>query len=111
LEGLGIENFVTFYDHLEYVTAIWYNFTAFWYSLGSFGTFSILVHLDQRQIWQPCSAAEKQLYIEMCFGINCSLPNGMELSPKINYGFVHGFINVEPTNKQGGVGSLRMWCL
>jgi hypothetical protein len=24
LEGLGIENAVTFYDHLEYFTAIWY---------------------------------------------------------------------------------------
>jgi hypothetical protein len=25
LKGLGIENVVTFYDHLKYFTAIWYN--------------------------------------------------------------------------------------
>jgi hypothetical protein len=25
LEGLGMENVVIFYDHLEYITAIWYN--------------------------------------------------------------------------------------
>jgi hypothetical protein len=31
-----MENVVIFYDHLEYITAIWYNL---WYSLWSFGIF------------------------------------------------------------------------
>jgi hypothetical protein len=44
LEGLGIENVVTFYDHLEYFTAIWHNLQPF----GMFGP---------RKIWQPCSPA------------------------------------------------------
>jgi hypothetical protein len=34
LEGLGMENIVIFYDHLEYFTAIWYKFLRF----GMFGT-------------------------------------------------------------------------
>jgi phosphotransferase system glucose/maltose/N-acetylglucosamine-specific IIC component len=29
LEGLGFENVVIFYDHLEYFTAIWYNLWPF----------------------------------------------------------------------------------
>jgi hypothetical protein len=29
LEGLGIENVVIFYDHLEYFTAIWYHLQPF----------------------------------------------------------------------------------
>jgi hypothetical protein len=40
LEGLGMENFGIFYDHLEIFTAIWYNLMALLYSLWSFGIFS-----------------------------------------------------------------------
>jgi hypothetical protein len=40
LEGLGMENVVIFYNHLEYFTAIWYNLWPFGIgSLWSFGTF------------------------------------------------------------------------
>jgi hypothetical protein len=40
LEGLGVENVVIFYHHLEYLSPIWYTFgIAIWYSLRPFGIF------------------------------------------------------------------------
>jgi hypothetical protein len=39
LEGLGIENDVIFYGHLEYFTATWYNLQPFGIVCGSFGVF------------------------------------------------------------------------
>jgi hypothetical protein len=39
-KALEVENVGIFYDHLEYVTAIWYIFImAIWYSLWSFGIY------------------------------------------------------------------------
>jgi hypothetical protein len=54
-EGLEIENVVILYDHLEYLSAIWYNLhTAFWHRLWAFGTFtSVLVCLDQEKSGNP----------------------------------------------------------
>jgi hypothetical protein len=56
LEGLGMENVVIFYDHLEYFMAIWHNICwqfgignahlVYFFHFGMFG---------QRKIWQPCS--------------------------------------------------------
>jgi hypothetical protein len=58
LEGLGIENIVTFYDHLEYGhLAIWDNlqpFGTYTCSLWSFGIFfSVLECFDQEKSGNP----------------------------------------------------------
>jgi hypothetical protein len=45
LEGLGIENVVTFYGHLEYFTAIWYNLQPFGIVCGHFGIFLPFWHV------------------------------------------------------------------
>jgi hypothetical protein len=57
LEGLGIENVVTFYDHLEYFTAIWHNLQPFGIVCGHLVYFSRFGMFGPRKIWQPCSPA------------------------------------------------------
>jgi hypothetical protein len=46
LEGLKMENVSLFFDHLEYLNAIWY-------ILWLFGIFSGFGMFEPRQIWQP----------------------------------------------------------
>jgi hypothetical protein len=53
LEGLGIENVVTFYDHFEYFTAIWYNLQPLSIGCGHLVYFSGLVCLDQEKSGNP----------------------------------------------------------
>jgi hypothetical protein len=53
--GLGIQNIVTFYGHLEYITAIWYNLQPFAISLWPFGIFFHFGMFGPRKIWQPCA--------------------------------------------------------
>jgi hypothetical protein len=53
LEGLGIENMVTFYDHSEYITAIWFNLLLFGIFSGHLVYISDLVCLDQEKSGNP----------------------------------------------------------
>jgi hypothetical protein len=43
LEGLGMENVIIFYGHLEYFTAIWYYLCTFGIVRGHLVYFSVLV--------------------------------------------------------------------
>jgi hypothetical protein len=54
-EGLGMENLVIFYDHLEYFTAIWYNFGLFSIVCGHLVYLLHFGMFGPRKIWQPCS--------------------------------------------------------
>jgi hypothetical protein len=54
LEGLGIENVVTFYDHLEYFTALWYNLQPLGIASGHLVYFFCFGMFGPRKIWQPC---------------------------------------------------------
>jgi hypothetical protein len=47
-------NFVIFYDHLEYFTAIAYILQPFGLVCGPFGIFSQFGMFGPRKIWQPC---------------------------------------------------------
>jgi hypothetical protein len=49
-----MENFVIFYDNLEYFTAIWHNVRQFGIVCGRLVYFSQFGMLGQRKIWQPC---------------------------------------------------------
>jgi hypothetical protein len=53
LEGLGMENVVIFFDHLEYFTAIWYNLWPFVIVCGNLAYFNVLVYLDQEKSGNP----------------------------------------------------------
>jgi hypothetical protein len=53
LEGLGIENVVIFYYHLEYFTAILYNLKPFGIVFGHLVYFSVLGCLDQKKSGNP----------------------------------------------------------
>jgi hypothetical protein len=55
LEGLGMENVVIFYDHLEYFLVIWYNLWLFGIVCGHLVHFSHFGMFGPRKIWQPCS--------------------------------------------------------
>jgi hypothetical protein len=48
-----MENVVIFYDHLEFVTAIWYNLWPFSKVCGHLVYFSVLVCLDQEKSGNP----------------------------------------------------------
>jgi hypothetical protein len=54
LEGLGMENIVIFYDHLEYFTAIWYKWP-FGIVCGHLVYFLRFGMFVTRKIWQPWS--------------------------------------------------------
>jgi hypothetical protein len=58
LEGLGMENVVLFYDHLEYFTDIWYNLQSLGIVCGHLVYFSVLVCLEQEKSGNP--GVEKQ---------------------------------------------------
>jgi hypothetical protein len=50
-----MENAVIFYDHMEYFTAIWYNFGLLVYIVcGHLVYFLCLGMFGPRKIWQPC---------------------------------------------------------
>jgi hypothetical protein len=49
-EGNGIENVVTFYDHLEYFTVIWYNLQPFVIVCGHLVYFFVLECLEQENL-------------------------------------------------------------
>jgi hypothetical protein len=55
--GLGIENAVTFYDHLEYFTDIWYNLEPFGKVCGHLVHFFRFGMFGARKIWQPWFAS------------------------------------------------------
>jgi hypothetical protein len=55
--GLGMENVVIFYDHLEYFTAIWYNLLPFGIVCDHLVYFLHFGMFGPRKIWQPCFAA------------------------------------------------------
>jgi hypothetical protein len=54
-EKFGMKNVCLFYDHLEYLTAIWYNLWPFGIVCGRLVYFSHFGMLVPRKIWQPCS--------------------------------------------------------
>jgi hypothetical protein len=53
LEGLGMENVVIFFDHLEYFAAIWYNIWPFGIVCGHLVYFYVLVCLEQEKSGNP----------------------------------------------------------
>jgi hypothetical protein len=53
LEGFGKENVVIFYDHLEYVTTIWYRLWPFGIVFGQLVYIPVLVCLDQEKSGNP----------------------------------------------------------
>jgi hypothetical protein len=53
LEGLAMENLGIFYDHLVYLTAIWYILWSFGIFCGHLVHFSPFWYFVPRKIWQP----------------------------------------------------------
>jgi hypothetical protein len=51
-------NVCKFYDHLEDLTAIWYNLWPFGMVCGHLVYFSRFGMFVPRKIWQPCSSAD-----------------------------------------------------
>jgi hypothetical protein len=49
-----MENVGIFYDHLEYIMAIWYNLLHFSMLCGYLVYFSQFGMFGPRPIWQPC---------------------------------------------------------
>jgi hypothetical protein len=49
-----MENVGIFYDHLEYVMAIWHNLWPFGLVCGHLVYFSHFGRFGPRKIWQPC---------------------------------------------------------
>jgi hypothetical protein len=58
-DGLGMENAVIFYDHLEYFTANWYNLWPFGTVCGHLIHFLRFGMFGPRKFWQACEAYEK----------------------------------------------------
>jgi hypothetical protein len=54
-----MENFFKFYDHLEDLTAIWYNLWPFGMVCGHLIYFSHFGTFGPRKIWQPCSTLDE----------------------------------------------------
>jgi hypothetical protein len=92
LEGLAIENVDTFYDRLEYFTAIWYNLWPFCiHSLWSFAIyFSHFGMFGPRKIWQPWPAFRSEgaeFMSDYWTQLSTSFPraNKQEIEKIVNY--------------------------
>jgi hypothetical protein len=69
-----MENVSSFYDHLEYFTAIWNNLLPFGIVCGHLVYFSRFGMFERRKIWQPCTPGRcHRLSLECSWGCSHAL--------------------------------------